>query len=204
MNRQIWLASTCALALVACGKKADNSDKGKAKAGAPAATIDVAGVNALVPAALKDKIVFEQRTLVEEQGHDKTSYTLAAPKGWTQDSKMFVTLKGDDKAGFFTSMKVGTDCGGDCTAGKDWAKISEQDQFSGLEKGQVAKDEKAKNGRTMISTDTSNTKTTTVMRVWWNDGEDHYYTCSAELDESVKDAAPAFEKACSAVNVSKD
>ena len=43
-------------------------------------------LNALVPAELKEKIVFEQRAIVLERGKQPTTYTLAAPKGWTRSS----------------------------------------------------------------------------------------------------------------------
>jgi hypothetical protein len=44
-------------------------------------------------------------------------------------------------------------------------------------------------------------KTTVVVVAWWTEGAKQYYACTATLDESIKDAAPAFEKACSAVNI---
>jgi hypothetical protein len=199
MTRKLGLALVIVL-VAACGKK-DAADKKEDKKGAPPAAIDVAGVNALVPAALKDKIVFEQRTVEVEGGRHKETYTLAAPKNWTQSSKMFANLKADDKGGFFSKMSVGTSCDGDCVAGKDWAKASDKEQFANRAKDKIAKDEKTANRRVMISTDESNTKVTNVTIAWWTDGAKHYFVCSADLDESVKDAASAFEKACSAVNV---
>ena len=49
----------------------------------PAAKIDAAAVNALVPAALQGKLVFEEKSVDEERGRrSKTVYTLAAPKTW--------------------------------------------------------------------------------------------------------------------------
>src|SRR5262245_58796222 len=88
------------LVAAACGK-ADSADKtGSSPAAAP--PIDVAAVNALVPAALKDKLVFEQRDIVEERGRDRRTYTLAAPKGWTQEGKMFARLRPNTDLGFMT------------------------------------------------------------------------------------------------------
>lgn len=198
---------TLAVALVAgCGKQ-DTKDTGAGDKGkvatAPTVAIDAAAVNALVPAALKDKIVFEQRGLVIEQGRRPTTYTLAVPKGWTQTSKMFATLKADDKAGFFTSMKVGSNCDGECTP-KKWDDIADKVHFAPRAKGnKVIKDERAPGKRTMIAeVDHGGTATTDVILAWWTDGDSRYHSCEVELDPSVKDAAPAFEKACQAVNIS--
>jgi hypothetical protein len=194
-----------ALAIVGgCGKKDDGGGKGDPKAdkgGNATGTIDVAGVNALVPAPLKDKIVFDKRDLVIEMGRDKTTYTLAAPKTWTQDSKMWASLKPDDKGGFFSSMKVGTDCDGECKP-KAWEQIADKNFFAPRAKGKVAKDEKSAGKRLMISDmDESGVKTTDVVFAWWKEGDSNYHTCVAKLDESVKDAAPAFAKACQAISV---
>ena len=193
------------LALVACGKKDDGGggggDKKSDKGGSSTGAVDVAGVNALVPAALKDKIVFEKRDLVIEQGRTPTTYTLAAPKNWKQDSKMFANLKADDKGGFFTSMKVGADCDGECKP-KAWEQIADKNFFAPRAKGKVAKDEKSAGKRVMISDVEGNgVKTTDVVVAWWKEGEASYHTCVVQLDESVKDAAPAFEKACQAVTI---
>ena len=195
MNKLIGIT----LLLVACGKGGDKA--GSKNADKPAAAIDVAGVNALVPAALKDKIVFEQRDLVIERGHDKTIYTMAVPKNWVQDSKMWANLKGDSNAGFFTTMKVGTDCDGECKV-KPWEQIADKNFFQPRAKGKVLKDEKAAGKRTMIAeVDSGGAKLTEVVVAWWTDADTNYHTCVASLDESVKDAAPAFDKACQAVKV---
>jgi hypothetical protein len=203
MNKLAYGIVTLVIA-AGCGKKddgpkGDKADKKADKAGA--GTIDVAAVNALVPAALKDKIVFEKRDLVIEQGRDKTTYTLAAPKTWTQDSKMWANLKADDKGGFFSGMKVGTDCDGECKP-KAWEQIADKNFFAPHAKGKVSKDEKSPGKRTMISDmDESGVKTTDVVVAWWTEGDSSYHTCVAKLDESVKDAAPAFDKACQVIIV---
>ena len=72
--------------LLACGK----SDKAADKKAAPA--IDVAAVNALVPADLKAKLVFDKTDIVEERGKHSVTYTMAAPKGWTSKMKGFASL----------------------------------------------------------------------------------------------------------------
>lgn len=198
-----------ALAFTGCGKKDDGGggkggDKAdKAGGGASTGTPDPAAVNALVPAALKDKLVFEKKDIKIEQGRKPTTYTVAAPKGWTQDSKMFASLKADDKGGFFSGMKLGASCGGECTP-KKWEEVSDKEQFAPrLAGGKASKDEKGAGKRTMIVTD-DNTKTTVVTVAWWKDGDKSYHTCTATLDDSIKDAAPAFEKACQAVAIDGD
>ncbi len=195
-----------ALILVACGKGGDKADKASSRSAAkPPVEIDVAAINALVPAALKDKIVFEKRDLVIERGHDKTTYTMAVPKNWVQDSKMWANLKADDKGGFFTTMKVGNDCDGECKV-KEWEQIADKNYFLPRSKGKVLKDDKAPQGksgkRTMIAeVDSGGAKLTEVVVAWWTEGDSNYHTCVASLDEAVKDAAPAFDKACQAVNI---
>src|SRR5688572_31025391 len=106
--------------------------KGDKASAPPAAAIDVAAVNALVPAELKDKLVFEKRDIIEERGkRSKVTYTMAAPKDWEQDMKMFASLKpkSDSSLGFMTSLKVGSNCDGACEP-KDWAKTSEKVNFA--------------------------------------------------------------------------
>ena len=188
MNKRIALV----VFVVACG--------GKKQDAAPAAPLDVAGVNALVPAALKDKVVFEQRAVVLEQGRHSTTYTLAAPKGWEQQSKMFGNLKGDSKAGFFSGFTIGSNCNGSCEP-KDWDKESDKADFAPHAKEKIIKDVKTPGHRTMISESTEGTKLTTVTTAWWTEGDRKYHHCRGELDEAIKDAAPAFEKACASVAI---
>jgi hypothetical protein len=192
----------------ACGKKDDAGSGGKAAdkggdkgKGTSVGTIDAAACNAAVPAALKDKIVFEKRDIVIEQGRDKTTYTLAAPKGWSLESKMFAHLR-PDKDGFATKLNLGADCDGECKP-KEWEKIADKNFFAKrAAAGKVAKDEKKPGQRLMIADmDQSGMKTTDVVFAWWTEGAKSYHTCVAELDESIKDAAPAFEKACQAITI---
>ena len=180
--------------LVACGGKKD---------AAPVQAMDVAAVNALVPAALKDKVVFEQRAIVLEQGRHPTTYTLVAPRGWEQQSKMFGNLKGDSKAGFFSSFSIGSNCNGTCQP-KDWEKEADKADFAPLAKQKIIKDIKSPGRRTMIAENPEGTKLTTVVTAWWTEGDRKYHLCRGELDEAIKDAAPAFEKACAMVNIDGD
>ncbi|CAN5663021.1 hypothetical protein BH11MYX1_BH11MYX1_29770 [soil metagenome] len=186
-----------AVALLSCGK---GSDKTGAKGGAPAVSIDVAGVNALVPAELKAKLVFDKTDVVEEMGHHLRTYTLAAPKGWASKMKGFASLKGPDDMGFFTSLDLGNNCDGTCEP-KDWAATSDKALFSQFAKDKVVKDEKKPNSRLLIS---ERDTTTFVVYAWWANGAKRYHSCFATLEKQVSAAAPAFEKACQAVTVSGD
>jgi hypothetical protein len=181
----------------ACGKK-DGGGGGSASA----AKIDVAGVNALVPAALKDKLVFEQREVKEDSGKHSPTFTLAAPKGWEQKMKMMATLRPPDNAnlGFMTEFHLSSNCDGDCVA-KDWAATADKVNFAQFASNgsKIDKDEKGKSDRTMVATTEDKRY---VVYAWWEDGAKRYHYCSATLEKEVVDAAPAFEKACKAVAVS--
>ena len=183
----------------ACGKD-------KSASAPPAQPIDVAGVNALLPAELKDKLVFEQREIVEERGkRSKVTYTLAAPKGWENDMKMFASFKpkGDTNLGFMTEISVGSNCDGRCEA-KDWAAVSEKVNFAQFrgEGWKVVKEEKNKTNHLLIA---EKEDSTYVQYAWWNDGARKYWTCRATLDSAeLKGTGPAFAKACQAVNLKGD
>ena len=116
----------------------------------------------------------------------------------------FADLKADDKGGFFSSFKVGTNCDGSCEP-KDWDKIVEKATFAPrLKDAKVIKDVKGAGTRTVIVEDLTTTKITTVISAWWKAGDSRYYECEARLDPAVKDAAPAFERACTAMSVDGD
>jgi hypothetical protein len=191
----------------ACGKKDDKAGGGDDKAGGGGGsigTLDVAGVNALVPAALKDKLVFESKAIVLERGKKPTTYTLAVPKGWTQESKMFGNIKADSNGGFFSGMSINSDCDGECKP-KAWEGIADKNFFAERAKGKVVKDEKGAGKRLMIAdTDKNGVKTTDVVFAWWAEGAKSYHVCVAKLDEAIKAAAPAFEKACQAIAIDGD
>lgn len=192
MSKHVVLA----LALFACGK-----DKGTpASDGKPSAPIDTGAVNALVPAGLKDKLTFEKREIKLDQGKHSPTFTVAAPKGWEQRSKMFGNLEGK----FGEKFSVGVNCNGECKE-KNWEQESDKSDFQPLAKGKISKDEKKPGQRTMIAElDENGFKKVVVVRSWWTDGEKQYHFCRAELDDEIKDAAPAFEKACSNVTVVED
>lgn len=204
------IAIVCVLAAAACGGKKDGGEPGADKADKAAGptfavgTLDVAGVNALVPAALKDKIVFEKRAIAVKRGHRTATYTVAAPAGWKQAMDSFGDLKADDKGGFFSDFSVGTNCDGSCEE-KDWSAVSDKATFQPIAAhAKVLKDVKGEGTREMLAQDTDNTKVTTVTYAWWKKGDSKYYLCRATLDPAVADAAPAFEKACSALTLDGD
>jgi hypothetical protein len=195
---KLGLVMIAGLAVVGCGKQDD-----KGGGGAAAKPVDVAAVNALVPASLKDKLVFEQQTIVEERGHSKTTYTVAAPKGWKQEMKSFAKLEAPDDLGFMTSFDVGTNCDGECQP-KDWASTVDK-VYSSYLKSKVIKDQKSANARTIIA---SSDTTTLVVVATWREGDKSYSHCGGTLDndkiKDVKEVALAFEKACESVSVSEE
>lgn len=186
----IGLSTMATVTVAACGgKKQAGSDK----------PLDVAAVNALVPASLKDKVTFEKRDIVDKRGRHSRTYTLAAPKGWKQDMDSFASLKPDKDMGFMTKFDVGSNCDGDCVA-KDWSATIEKVYASYL-KGKPLKDVKGKNSRTIIA---ESGDLTVVLVASWEDGAKEYSSCGATLEKEVKELAPAVEKACESVTVSED
>jgi hypothetical protein len=210
MNKALVLG--IAIAAAACGGGKDKDAPAAAAApGFTQGTVDAAACNALVPAPLKDKIVFDKRAIAVKRGRSSvTTYTVAAPRAWKQDMDSFADLKADDKGGFFSRFEVGSNCDGTCTD-KDWDKVVDKATFAPMlaNGSKVIKDVKGAGGdgmstRTVIVEHPDNTKTTDIAVAWWKKGDLRYYTCRATLDESVKDAAPAFERACTAMSIDGD
>jgi hypothetical protein len=199
------LASVIASLVLATACSKSGPAGGGDQPAAPPVAIDVAAVNALVPAELKAKLVFEQRELVEERGRSKPTYTLAAPKGWTQGMKMMARIKPDDGAGlgFGTDLSVGSNCDGSCTP-KDWAAVSEKALFAPnrAAAAKVDKDVATKTDHTMIATFSDGR--VWVLRAWWSDGDRHYRQCVASLAKELAAAVPAFEQACANVAARDD
>ena len=186
-----------------CGKSDRNPAEGSAAAPAPV-MIDVAGVNALVPAALKDRLVFERRELPLVRGTSKGSYTLAAPAGWVQTSKMFAHLRPAGATGQSPRFEVGSNCDGPCTP-QPWEVVADRVNFAPRMRGNVIKDDHGAGRRTMIAeVTTAGVRTTDVVVAWWTDGARRYHVCTATLDDALKAAAAAFEHACQAVASSGD
>jgi hypothetical protein len=199
MKQALVLAVVLALVvplLPACGKSDKAADTAKA---APA--IDVTAVNALVPADLKAKLVFDKTDIVEDRGRHSVTYTMAAPKGWASKMKGFASLHPADDAnlGFFTELSVGSNCDGTCEP-KEWGAIADKVNFKQFANDKVIKNETTPNSRLLIAS--RDDKTTFVVYAWWQKGARRYNTCTATLDEAVKTAGDAFAKACQAVSVS--
>ena len=185
-----------ALVFLACGKSEPKAGAGSTP---PPVVIDAAAVNALVPAALRDKLVFERRELVIQSGTRPASYTLAAPAGWLQTSKRFAHLRPAGASGPVPRFKVDSNCDGPCTA-RAWEVVADRVNFAPRAKGKVLKDDRGAGRRTMIAeVENAGAKTTDVVVAWWTEGDTRYHVCTAILDDALKDAAPAFDKACQAV-----
>ncbi|NVB77113.1 MAG: hypothetical protein HOV81_01845 [Kofleriaceae bacterium] len=197
MNSKLATALLLSLAsLTACSKKNEGSS-------APAVTFDADGVNALVPADLKDKLVFEKRDIPEERGKRTTTYTIVAPKGWQPRMKGFASVeppKDGPDLGFMTSFSVGGNCDGMCQP-KNWAETADKVNFSQFKGDKIVDDKTTKTSRLLIAEKGDNTY---VVYAWWSDGAPRYHTCQATLEAPVKGAAQAFAKACQAVAISGD
>lgn len=221
MNKQLILIALVA----ACSKKSGDP---AASSAASVTQADADAVNALVPAELKDKVQFEVTKIEDDFGKRKSTYTLAAPKGWKKGF-MPGSLEPADADNFGsktlgkTTIQVGTNCDGACEK-KDWAAVVEKvyyKQFtSGEVPGKVIKDEKhpsdAKASRTLVfqqepkeseqgtTTVTSGTKGIRVVHTWWTEGASRVNVCMVELGEPAMGLAAAFEKTCSKVAISGD
>ena len=186
----------------------------------------VGAINALVPAALKAKVVFAARTVkIDDFVGGKTAvhtYHLAAPNDWQPHHEHLVA---PDGLGDHSELSLSSSCappstgdfstdvdshGVPCTV-RDWtavvdAQLDEQRRISVA----VLKDEKSVRRRSMIATiegiayargDEAVGKATLVWVMWWNDGEAEYHSCHVILEREVTDAAAAFERACQSATV---
>jgi len=183
------------IALASCGEPRDAR---------PAIAIDAAAVNALVPAQLRDQLVFERRDLVIQRGPRKATYTVAAPRRWIQHGEMSAHLRPDDLPGVVAHFEIGSNCDGPCTP-KPWEAVAAKVHFAPRAGRKIVQDVKAPGRRTMIfETQRSGAPTTEVIVAWWAEGARNYHTCKASLGAALKPAAPAFAAACQAVAVDGD
>jgi hypothetical protein len=184
---------------LACGKSDNGSGSTKPKTEEPPEKpIDLAAVNALVPASLKDKVTFEKAKIIQDRG-DTTSFTVAAPKGWKQRMKGFAHLSPESDLATMTVFEVGSNCDGACER-KEWATVLDKVYASYLS-GKVLKDVKGKTSRTLIA---ESGTTTVVVVAWWEEGASKYWHCGATLESDLRDLAPAIEKACESVTIVGD
>jgi len=209
MNRRFIVVITLA---AACGKKDDGAEN--AKSGKPAATIDVAGINALVPATLQDELVFEQREVVTDHtgggSGPKVRFTVAVPKSWERKPYGIVddfaalgppaSSKLDGSIQF--SLKSACKQDGICLVqdSKAWAELADKEVFATYRRDGIVfeRDEVRPNDRLAILRSDS---ARYVVYVWWQDGGKRYRICWTKLSGAVQVAAQAFEKSCRAVAV---
>jgi hypothetical protein len=108
-----------------------------------------------------------------------------------------------------TELVVGSNCDGRCET-KDWAAVSDKQNFQPLAngaaagQGKVVKDVKGKNTRTMVfesaNADSDFDTAVTIMTAWWDPDGEKYFTCRAVLGVPAKSLADVFEKVCSKVS----
>ena len=137
------------------------------------------GVNALVPAELKDKVEFEKRDILEERGRRATTYTVVAPKGWEPRMKGFASVeppKGGPDLGFMTSFGLGSNCDGMCKP-KDWAATADKVNFSQFKDDKVLDEKTTKTSRLLVA---EKGDSTYVVYAWWTDGASRYHTCTRD------------------------
>jgi hypothetical protein len=160
------------------------------KSGGDVASGPVASVNALVPASLKDKLVFEERTIKD----GPYRYVLPAPKAW---GGVLTSIGPDDAT--LTSVMVVYKCAGEPCKAMDWnADIDAVYTEAPLQRDKVEKDQKGKNSREIVA---EKDGMKLVLAARWADGADHYLWCEVHLDKGWSEALAAFEKACEVTKV---
>jgi hypothetical protein len=149
------------------------------------------------------KLEWEDKTVADGR------VSIKAPKGWKQEDFMGAQFSPtEDELSFWNNLTVNAACGGMCDAmpAADWAKRFEENEVAnlkdsgsmGAEDLKIEKDEPiGTNGRFIqASSKLGNRKTTTIIVGMWQDNDDHYYTCKAELSKGLTKNLAEFEKAC--------
>jgi hypothetical protein len=206
------LAIVTLVLAAACGKGDGKGGAGKGGTGGEVTAEHVAAVNAALPADLKSKVEFEAGKIIENEKRNR-AYKAAVPKGWKKGF-MPGSLQPADSDNFGSKtlgkneIRVDRNCDGTCEK-KDWAAVSEKVLFSqfagGKMEGKLVKDEKRTNGRLLVFepklSDAFPDKQVAVyiINAWWDPEASEYHTCQVQLGAPLKDAAAAFEKACSVV-----
>jgi hypothetical protein len=168
------------------------------------ASLDLDAINALVQPALRSQLVFERRDVVLERGPRRTTYTLAAPRGWTQHGEMSVNLRPDGEPAGGSHLTASNNCDGQCTP-KPWADVADRVNFAPRARGTVVKDARSPGRRTLIAElSRGGAPMTEIVVAWWTDGAPSYHSCTASLAASLGAAAPAFEAACQAIAIAGD
>jgi hypothetical protein len=182
------LPASCVLGLVVAGAGCKQASSEPQQAAAAPAAAKPAELSIEVPAALKDKLKFEKRQM-KDQFDDV--YDVLAPAGWVQVDG-FASVHPADEDTWGSSMRFDSDCAGACTA-KDWAVVTDKEEFADMREGEIMQDTKTATSRLMIA---KNDKVTAVKYAWWTAGASRYSVCSASLKEPYREAAAAFVKAC--------
>ncbi|HEY4176245.1 MAG TPA: hypothetical protein VGM90_05420 [Kofleriaceae bacterium] len=160
----------------------------------PPVKVDAAAANALVPAALKAKFVFAERTETRDAldlKSNKETFTFAAPTSWKRDDmSMIVNLAAPESDGFgmFTGLVLNSNCDGGCEP-KDWKAVSDRVELHQIlirEDLKIEKDEVGNADHLVVATGNG---TTYIVYSWWAVGGSRYYACRAVLD-TVDAAAP--------------
>lgn len=135
--------------------------------------------------------------------------SVQVPKGWVHEDFMGdrYTPPEDADLGFFTEMRIGSSCGGNCEAlpAAEWAKRVEEQEVAPITlhlEGKIVRDEKlGETGRFIHATVERGSTMNLVTVALWKDGGSEYVTCHAELPRQLAGNLADFEKACREMKV---
>jgi hypothetical protein len=155
---------------------------------------DAAPVNAAVPEKLKYRVVFEPRDVVAG-AHRHVTYSVPVPKGWRSDDVGGV-VAADKAIDGDSSIFLKSSCDASSCTPEDWnAAIDREIKASNVE---VVRDEHGDHRRVVVAKPALVPDDVSSITVyWWRDNATEYHSCQVRLAGVLKDAAPAFEKACS-------
>jgi hypothetical protein len=181
------------------GCNAASQDAPATKASEPTNAVEAPApaeaVRSLVPPGLAAKLKFESRELRDQFDWN---FKVLAPAGWPQNEG-YASLRPSDEDTWGTKFYLSHTCAGACVV-KDWAAVTDGEEFAKLAQEKVAQDEKTPTSRLMIS----NTKDiTTVKYASWTAHATGYWTCTALLKAPYREAAPAFARACQSATATK-
>ena len=156
-----------------------------------APTVDVAAVNALVPAKYQYKLVFASRDVTSGL-HRHVTYTLPVPEGWKSDD-IGAAAPVDKDVNGDSMVWVHSSCDdAQCVPSDPNAAIDHE-----LRLVQVLRDERADHRRVVTARPLLPGRDLLNIKVyWWENGAPEYHACEVQLGPGLQEAAPAFEKAC--------
>ncbi len=146
----------------------------------------------------------------EEQTLEEGTVSVRVPRGWKKEDFVGTRFSpDDDKQAFWQTMSVNRTCGGMCgeRSAAEWAKTFQQSEIDALkdsgENVTVIKSEAidALGWYLRTSVKFGSRTTETVLVGMWQDNDDHYYTCKAELSRTFTKLLPEFEQACRAMKI---